>query len=146
MRAHRDRDERRGSSLRVASMTPDGLRTATAQPDGCPHHHTLDDGLAPDGLRWIPTHRRSADRGGGGGSGLFGGGLRRGVAAGGTGEGRLPVPLLEPLDSSTAVHQLLAAGEEGVALVAQFDVHLRLPLVERVVKVFPQEQITLVSM
>jgi len=38
----------------------------------------------------------------------------------------LAVTALEALDAATGVNQLLLTGVEGVALGAQFDVHLRL--------------------
>ena len=63
---------------------------------------------------------------------------------GGLGALALAVAALEALDATTAVHQLLLAGEERVALVAELDVELP-ALVERVVKVLPHEHTTVVT-
>ncbi len=52
---------------------------------------------------------------------------------------------VEALDAATGVDQLLLAGEERVALVAELDVELA-ALVDRVVNVLPHEQRTVVSM
>src|ERR1019366_1424818 len=55
-----------------------------------------------------------------------GGAARRGSALRGAGLALRAVATLEALDASTGVDQLLLAGEERVALVAQLDVQVRL--------------------
>ncbi len=57
----------------------------------------------------------------------------------------LAVALVEALDAAAGVDQLLLAGEERVALVAQLDVQLARAWSERVVNVLPHEQRTVVS-
>ena len=57
---------------------------------------------------------------------------------------RCAVALVEPLDAATGVDQLLLAGEERVALVAELDVELAARW-WTVVNVLPHEHCTVVS-
>ncbi len=71
------------------------------------------------------------------------GGPPDGLSLGRARLGLLRVAALEALDAATGVDELLLAGEERVALVAQF--YAQWGLVDSVTKVLPHEQVTVAS-